>query len=255
MLQAPRRSILIIDDDKDSLEVLNDILSQEYVTHLASNGEDGVRLARSVHPDLILLDLMMPGMDGIRTCQTLRISEETREITILVITGSADQDPRINAFMNGADDMVSKPYETRELLARIRAKMRRLDERAPSTKQIIECGNLTLDLEKLEVTIDHELITISVLELNLLRFFLENKDRVVSRQTILEAVWKGAIVSDRTVDTHMASLRRKLVGFDHSFKTIYSAGYILKSEKPKKGTEGSHRRSNNGSNHSANKSH
>jgi two-component system alkaline phosphatase synthesis response regulator PhoP len=249
MLNPTRRSILIIDDDKESLEVLREILSQEYTTYLASNGEDGVRLARSAHPDLIILDLMMPGMDGARTCQALRNYEETRNTTILVITGSAEQDPRVNAFMNGADDMVSKPYHPRELLARVHAKMRRLDPRAHITKSVIHCGNLTMDPEKFEISINHEPIAISVLEFNLLRFFLENRDRVVSRQNILDAVWKDAVVSDRTVDTHMASLRKKLVGFDHTFKTIYSAGYILKSEKPKKGSDGSPRRS---SSHSSN---
>jgi DNA-binding response OmpR family regulator len=251
MLQASRRSVLIIDDDKDSLEVLNDILSTEYTTYLASNGEDGVQLARKVQPDLILLDLVMPGMDGIRTCQMLRASEETRDITILVITGSSDLDPRVGAFMSGADDMASKPYETRELMARIRAKMRRLDERKPLAAlptQTIRCGNLTLDPDKFEVTINNETITISVLEFNLLRFFVENVDRVVSRQKILEAVWKDSVVSDRTVDTHMASLRRKLVGFDHAFKTIYSAGYILKSENPKRGADSPPRRTNDPAN-------
>ncbi|MFL5815574.1 MAG: response regulator transcription factor [Bdellovibrionia bacterium] len=243
MLQASRRSILIIDDDKDSLEVLNDILSSEYKTYLASNGEDGVRMAREVRPDLILLDLVMPGMDGIRTCQTLRVSEETRDITILVVTGSSELDPRISAFGSGADDMVSKPYEIRELLARIRAKMRRLDEKNPAAaSQVIRCGNLTLDPDKFEVTINGETITISVLEFNLLRYFVENVDRVISRQKILEAVWKDSVVSDRTVDTHMASLRRKLVGFDHAFKTIYSAGYILKNESQKKSADSSQRR-------------
>lgn len=231
MLQAPKRSILIIDDDKDSLEVLNELLSDEYTTHLASNGEEGVKIAIDKQPDLVLLDLMMPGMGGTRTCEALRSNELTRNITIIVITGSSDQDPRIAAFMKGADDIVSKPYETRELMARIRSKIRRIEERSGSTSTgIIQCGNLSLDPDKIEVRIDGSPIAISVLEFNLLRYFLENVDRVVTRQKILEAVWKDSIVSDRTVDTHMASLRRKLVGFNHSFKTIYSAGYILKND-------------------------
>lgn len=232
MLRASKRSILIIDDDKDSLEVLNELLSEEYTTYLAANGEEGLQIALDEQPDLVLLDLMMPGMGGTRTCEALRMNELTRHITIIVITGAADQDPRIAAFTKGADDIVSKPYETRELLARIRSKIRRIEERTGSTDSIIQCGNLSLDPEKIEVRIDGTPIAISVLEFNLLRFFLENIDRVISRQKILDAVWKDSIVSDRTVDTHMASLRRKLGDFNHTFKTIYSAGYILKDESP-----------------------
>ncbi len=242
MLQTSQRSILIIDDDKDSLETLNDLLSDEYTTLLATNGEDGVRLAREKQPDLILLDLMMPGMCGTRTCEALRMNELTRHITIVVITGASEQDPRVAVFTKGADDMVSKPYETRELLARIRSKIRRIEERNPTSttsNQVIRCGNLTPDPEKLEVTNDEKPLAINVLRFNLLRYFLENMDRVISRQKILEAVWKDSVVSDRTVDTHMASLRRKLMGFNRTFKTIYSAGYILKSEGAQKANDAS----------------
>jgi DNA-binding response OmpR family regulator len=241
MALSPSRSILIIDDDQDSSIALSAVLSKSYDIKIAASGEEGVRLARTHLPDLILLDLLMPGMDGTLTCKTLRLSDLTRHIPIIIITSSCELDPKVDAFMNGADDMIQKPFEQRELLARIHSKMRRLDERKGTPSHAIECGNLTLNPVSLEVTINGNVIPISVLEFNLLRFFLENPDRVVSRDQILAAVWKDAIVSDRTVDTHMASLRRKLTQFNHTFRTIYSAGYILKKKPPHK-RDGSSRR-------------
>jgi DNA-binding response OmpR family regulator len=209
------------------LEFLNELLSSEYKTYTASNGEAGIQIARTAQPDLILLDLFMPGMCGNSTCETLRKSQDTQHIPIIIITGGTELDPRVRVLTAGADDIITKPYEIRELMARVHSKMRRIEERA-GTSKTLQCGNLVLDLQKLEVTIEGRTIPISVLEFNLLRFFIENVDRVVSRQNILDSVWKESVVSDRTVDTHMASLRRKLAGFDHNFKTVYSAGYILK---------------------------
>jgi two-component system phosphate regulon response regulator PhoB len=132
-----------------------------------------------------------------------------------------------SAFDLGADDYVVKTTRPRELVARILSKIRRIEEREEDP-ELITCGNLILNTRKLEATINSRPLPLSVLEFNLLRFFVANKDRVMSRQQILEGVWKDAVVSNRTIDTHMVYLRKKLVGFDHILATVYGAGYILR---------------------------
>lgn len=121
------------------------------------------------------------------------------------------------------------------MIARVTAKIRRLEEKIDKTG-LIACGNLVLDSKKLEARVDENPLTLSVLEFNLLKYFVINKERVVSRQQILEGVWKDSVVSNRTIDTHMVYLRKKLVGFNHTLATVYGAGYILR-ETPVISTE------------------
>lgn len=222
-----KRKVLIIDDEPDNRELIDHILSDKFRVLSAQDGEEGLRVARSELPDLILLDITMPKLDGIAVCEALRSNEATRHIPIIMLTASSDVDHRIKSYMTGADDFLSKPFRPQELVARVVSKIRRVEERV-GKEEVIDCGNLKLDLKKLEVTIDGKVIVLSVLEFNLLKCFVQNKDRVMSRERILEAVWRDSVVSDRTVDTHIVSLRKKLSGFDHSISTIYGAGYVLK---------------------------
>ncbi|MDZ4082888.1 MAG: response regulator transcription factor, partial [Bdellovibrionales bacterium] len=127
-------------------------------------------------------------------------------------------------------DYVIKSARPRELVARVVAKIRRLEEQVDEP-DIMTCGNLILNAARLEATVEDKTIPLSVLEFNLLRFFVLNKDRVVSRQQILEGVWKDAVVSNRTIDTHMVYLRKKLAGFSHTLATVYGAGYILREAR------------------------
>jgi DNA-binding response OmpR family regulator len=176
----------------------------------------------------------MPGMDGITVCEKLRSSEITRHIPIVILSGVADVDQRIKVFLTGADDFVTKPFRIKELAARVESKLRRVREveegmlQPDRSPEKITCGNLTLDSSKIEVSINGKVVPLSVLEFNLLRFIVVNADRVISRETILQNVWKDAVVTDRTVDTHIACIRKKLKDFDHVISTIYGAGYILK---------------------------
>ena len=228
-----KRRVLVIDDELSSLEILHDLLSPEFEVQTCSSSIDGLQFAKSQLPDLIILDLNMPNLDGLSVCKIVREAEVTRHIPILVLTGTLEADPRVQAFLLGADDLVAKPFSSAELLARVRSKIRRVNER-DRPRLVLACGNLRMDLEKLDIKIDDELIHLSVLEFDLLKFFVENKYCVISREKVLKEVWCDSIVSDRTVDTHMASLRKKLTGFDHRFATVYSAGYILKSSDSNK---------------------
>lgn len=222
-----KRTVLIVDDESDNRELIEQILGEKFKVLTAADGEEGIRVARSSLPDLILLDITMPKLDGFAVCETLRTNEATRDIPIIMLTASTDVDNRIKSFMTGADDFVPKPFRPKELLARVVSKIRRVEERQ-GKQEVVECGNLVLDLKKIEAVLNGKPLGLSVLEFNLLKCFVQNKDRVMSRERILEAVWRDSVVSDRTVDTHIVSLRKKLEGFDHQLATVYGAGYVLK---------------------------
>ncbi len=223
-----KRKILIVEDDQEQREMLEDILTERFHVFLASNAEQGMEIARSENPDVVLLDIRMPGTSGLTLCQQLRDDPATRQASVIMLTGVDDTESRIQAFSYGADDFISRPIRTKELIARIQSKLRRLEERE-TPQQLIVCGNLSLSCAKYEVRIGDKPIPVSVLEFNLLKFLVENRDRVVSRPEILEKVWSGAKVSARTVDTHMACLRKKLEGFSYPLSTIYGAGYVIKT--------------------------
>jgi DNA-binding response OmpR family regulator len=193
----------------------------------APDGDEGICVARELQPDLILLDIAMPKMDGIAVCESLRSHQATRHIPIIMLTAASDVDHRVKSYMTGADDFLAKPFRPKELVARVLSKIRRIEERTEKDESL-ECGNLVLDVKSMEARVEGKPIELSVLEFNLLKCFVQNKDRVMSRERILETVWRNSVVSDRTVDTHIVSLRKKLAGFDHVLGTIYGAGYILK---------------------------
>ncbi len=224
-----KRKVLVIDDEPENRELIEQILIGKFQVYLAADGEEGVTVARREQPDLILLDITMPKLDGIAACEALRSNEATRHIPIIMVTASGDIDNRIKAFLTGVDDFLAKPFSPKELVARVNSKIRRVDEK-DNKQEVLQCGNLNLDLHKLEAKINGNLIALSVLEFSLLKYLVLNRNRVLSREKILEAVWRDAVVSDRTVDTHMVSLRKKLIGFDHLLTTVYGAGYILKKE-------------------------
>jgi DNA-binding response OmpR family regulator len=227
VMSQQHKRVLLIEDDVENQKLLLDLLSDQYEVTLARDGEEGYRLARAGTPDIILLDLLMPKMNGVDACGLLRSHEATRHIPIIVLTGSSDFEMQLKAFDLGADDLMQKPFRPRELIARMSTKLKRIDEgkRQPT---VLTRGNLDMDLDRLECRVSGNLVVLSVLEFNLLRYFVENFDRVLSRERILQAVWRDAVVTDRTVDTHMTSLRKKLQNSSLTFVTLYGAGYILK---------------------------
>lgn len=229
-LKMPHKRILVIDDDPGILDFIEELLSFRFQILKAADVSTGLQLADAGKPDLIILDLGLEKESGHDLCRALRARPETKHIPILIYTGSDDIENVTKAFDFGADDYVIKSARPRELVARVVAKIRRLEEQVDEP-DVVTCGNLTLNAARLEATVENKTIPLSVLEFNLLRFFVLNKDRVVSRQQILEGVWKDAVVSNRTIDTHMVYLRKKLAGFSHSLATVYGAGYILREAR------------------------
>lgn len=224
------KRILVIDDDPGILDFIEELLSFRFQILKAGDATSGLQMADTGKPDLIILDLGLENQSGHDLCRVLRKRPETKHIPILIYTGADDIENLTQAFDFGADDYVIKSARPRELVARVVAKIRRLEEQVDEP-DVVTCGNLTMNAARLEATINERTIPLSVLEFNLLRFFVVNKEKVVSRQQILEGVWKDAVVSNRTIDTHMVYLRKKLAGFSHNLATVYGAGYILRESR------------------------
>jgi DNA-binding response OmpR family regulator len=225
-LVLAKHKILIVDDEQDNRDFLSKILSKNYQVITAADGDECVRLAKQENPTLILLDIQMPQMDGFDACQKLRTDESTQNIPVIMVSGTQDQERQIKSFDRGADDFVEKPYKIKDLTARIQSKIRRIEEKIVKN-QIITCENLTLDVLKVEAKVDGERIDMSVLEFNLLKFFIDHKNQVLSRDRIMKSVWRSC-VSVRSIDTHVCVMKSKLKGFNLEFVSVYGKGYVLR---------------------------
>ncbi len=224
---AGLRTILIIDDEPSHAVLLSELLADRFRILTATDGEAGIRLASSESPDLVLLDVRLPRQSGLVVCSALRQDEQTRDIPIIVMTGHDNQEARTMAYRMGADDYLSKPFSLDEMLARVESKMRRVQERE-TPRARVELGNLVVDRARMEASIDGATLMLSALEFKLLEYFVDRPEQILSRDQILEDVWKGAVVTPRTVDTHISFIRKKLANSHYGIRTIYGAGYILR---------------------------
>jgi DNA-binding response OmpR family regulator len=222
------KKVLIVDDDQENLTLVADMLRSEFQPLMAPNGREGILVAVREQPDLILLDVNMPEMDGFEVCKRLREQPGTRQIPIIMLTTASSLDSRVKGLDLGADDYITKPFQVRELVARIHARLRRheLDRKAETS---LELGNLKLDSKSFQVWVNNESVKLTRIEFELLRYFLEHPNQVVDRQKLLGDLWPDAVVTNRTVDTHVANLRKKIKGFSYPLETIYGSGYILKT--------------------------
>ncbi|MCM2324154.1 MAG: response regulator transcription factor [Oligoflexia bacterium] len=221
------KRILIIEDDPAFLQLVSQLLSSYYEPLTAASGAEGLRQARECRPDLVLVDVRMPEINGFEVCRRLRDMPETRDVPIIMLTGQTEMENRVRGLELGADDYVLKPFDASELLARIKARLRRAKSyRRPF--ESFQVANLMVDPRRGEVTLDGERVELTRAELQLLQYFLERPDELVSREQLLGDLWAYTAVS-RTVDTHVARLRQKLKGFDWEIRTVFGAGYILKT--------------------------
>jgi len=223
-----RRKILIIEDDRDIVEMVEYNLREEgYATVSALNGEEGVNLARSERPDLIILDIMLPIVDGFEVCRTLKSDNTTSHIPIIILSAKSQETDKVVGLELGADDYITKPFSPRELIARIRAIMRRGTEQQQSG--VIEKGEVIIDSAKHKVMVGGEQIPLTTTEFKLLEYLARRPGVVLSRYQILDAVsGDDTVVSDRTVDAHIKSLRRKLGTAKDYIETVRGAGYRFK---------------------------
>jgi two-component system, OmpR family, phosphate regulon response regulator PhoB len=219
-------TILVIEDEKDLQKVLDYNLRQAgYKVWTASRGRDGLRLAREHHPDLILLDLMLPDIPGTDVCRALRAAPETAGVRILMLTARGEEIDRVLGFELGADDYVVKPFSVRELLLRIQAVLRRGRPEAPASA-IVRFGALRLDREAHRTWVQDEEVELTALEFRLLLTLHDRRNRVLTREKLLDDVWGiDADVTTRTVDTHVKRLREKLGIAGHYLETVRGVGY------------------------------
>ena len=220
-------TILLVDDEQDLVDTLRYSLEREgYTTLAARNGAAALDvLGHSQPPDLVLLDWMLPDMSGAEVCRSLRMSERTRRVPVIMVSARSDEIDRVVGFELGADDYVTKPFSVRELLLRIRAILRRRGgEGAVSDEG--QCERLRVDLDGHQVWVDDHRVGLTALEFRLLTTLLARRGRVQTREMLLNDVWGMQVdVTTRTVDTHMQRLRKKLGEIGHYIETLRGVGY------------------------------
>jgi two-component system alkaline phosphatase synthesis response regulator PhoP len=230
MQQASKgHTLLLIDDEPDIIEFLTYNLKKEgYKVFSASNGEEGVKMVQQIHPSLILLDVMMPKMDGIETCQIIRKDLNITQPIIAFLTSRAEDYSQIAGFEAGADDYISKPVRPRLLISKVESLLRRLDRPVNDQNELSE-SKLKIDREKFKVEMNGITLLLPKKEFELLELLASRPGKVYTRDQILSIVWGNeTIVGERTIDVHIRKLREKL-GDDY-IRTIKGVGYTF-SEK------------------------
>jgi two-component system phosphate regulon response regulator PhoB len=223
-------TILVVEDEKDIRELLRHHLEREHFRVLAaSSGEEGLRVARRDHPDLILLDLMLPGLDGLEVCRSLRADAETKRTPIVMLTARSEDADVVAGLELGADDYVTKPFHPRVLLARLRAVLRRLEDQRAEPGETLTLDALVIDTVRHQVRLDGRELVLTLTEFRILLHLARHPGRVFSRYQILDGIQgQDSFVLDRTIDVHIAALRRKLGAFGDRIETVRGVGYRFK---------------------------
>lgn len=223
------KKILIIEDDQDIVELLRHYLQKEnFVLKDAADGFSGLEKAKAESFDLIILDIMLPEMDGLEVCKELRGDPKTAPVPIIMLTAKAEETDKIVGLELGADDYVTKPFSPKELVARVKALLRRA-ERRPEKQKVYHYGKLILDLSKHEVIFDNKPIELTSKEFDLLECLLRSKGRVLSRDYLMNEVWGYDYYGGmRTVDVHIRRLREKIPVLSGVIQTVKNLGYKLK---------------------------
>lgn len=224
------RKILVVDDEHHILELIQfNLESNDFDVITCDNGEGAVRTAEQEDIDLIILDLMLPGIDGIEVCKRIRKSSN-KKVPIIMLTAKGEENDKIVGLDIGADDYMTKPFSIRELLARIKAILRRTEDSSDDNENIIKVKNVTIDIEKHEVRKDDNILELTLKEFELLKMLARNKGKVLSRDVILDKIWGYEYFGDtRTVDVHIRHLRKKIDDNDGVFiETVRGVGYKMK---------------------------
>jgi two-component system phosphate regulon response regulator PhoB len=220
-----KERILIIEDERSLTEVLSYNLYQEgYEVIVAHEGREGLRKAQTLLPSLVILDLMLPGLDGLAICRELRAASSTASIPILMLTAKAEETDQVVGFAVGADDYVTKPFSVKVLLQRVKVLLRRGSAAEPSAEVIEACG-IRIDKRSHRVTVEGEPLQLTPTEFRLLEALVRQPGRALTRHDLMEAAMSDAIVLERTVDVHIKSLRRKLDKAGERIETVRGVGY------------------------------
>ena len=220
------KTVLIVEDDRNIADLLRLYLEKEgYTVVIAPDGMRGVEQFRTVHPSLVLLDVMLPGLDGWGVCRAIRAESQT---PIIMLTAKSETEDKVNGLKQGADDYITKPFERKEVLARIEAVLRRSGIEPEKSRRRLEFDKLIIDMDAFELTVDGKKVPTPPKEMELLYHLASTPNRVYTRNQLLDEVWGFDYFGDtRTVDVHIKRLREKLEGVSDQWdlKTVWSVGY------------------------------
>lgn len=222
------KKILIVDDEDHIRELLKFNLEKNgYVVYMANDGLEGLKLAREKQVDLILLDLMLPGMDGFEVCKEIRKDNIISNVPIIMLTAKSEEIDKILGLELGADDYITKPFSIRELSARIKALLRRSNVKYDN--EVLRFGNITLNLQTREVLKNGEKLDFTLKEFEVLKLLIQNKGKILTREILLDKIWGYEYVGEtRTVDVHIRHIRKKIEEDDKNpiyIQTIRGVGY------------------------------
>jgi DNA-binding response OmpR family regulator len=228
----PSEHILVVEDESDIRELIKYNLERDgYKVSEASNGEDGLRIAKEEHPDLILLDLMMPGIEGLDVCRNLKNEKSTSDISIIMVTAKGEESDIVVGLELGADDYIPKPFSPRVLLARVKAVLRRSSGEEPviSDDSTIQRGDLKIHPGRHEASIEGKVLDLTFTEFNVLHLLAKRPGWVFTRYQIVDAIrGDDYSVSDRSVDVQVVGLRKKLAQYSSLVETVRGVGYRFK---------------------------
>lgn len=235
MTTQPSHRILVVDDEADITALVAYHLAKAgYRVTTAGNGRDALESAREERPDLVVLDLMLPGVSGYDVLAELRRREETRDIGVILLTARKEEPDRIKGLSLGADDYLPKPFSPQELVLRVGAVLRRLAAPAVAAGGLLAAGPIALDKTAHRVTVDGDEVELTATEFKLLRTLIEREGRVQSRAQLLETVWRAQPdIQTRTVDMHVQRLRQKLGKAGDCVETVRGAGYRFRRPEPR----------------------
>lgn len=227
----PRFSVLIVDDEAGIRDLMIQILSTKYTVYSSPNATEARRVVLEHNPDLVIVDIYMPGDSGIVLCRDIREDPASKHIPVIIMTARNARETRVKAFESGADDFLEKPFHMDELISRVDSKLKRVVE-SKFPRLTINAGDLTLDLESLEAELDGEAIEVKQLEFRILSILMKNLGKLVTRKVIEADIWGNDLPSTRSLDTHMATIRRKLSRSKRLvMRTVYGEGFVLETKK------------------------
>ncbi len=221
--------ILIAEDDADIADLVAHHLSKAgHSTEVISSGPEALSRVRASKPDVLILDLMLPGMDGLDICRSLRADPRTADVTIIMLTARGEETDRVVGLEVGADDYVSKPFSPKELVARVGAVQRRVVRSIAASSPSLTYGTVSVDVDRHTVMADDREVRLTALEFRLLQYLLEHRGRVLTRDRLLSDVWGYSYTGNtRTVDVHIRRLREKIPTLATAIETVKQFGYIL----------------------------
>jgi two-component system phosphate regulon response regulator PhoB len=232
---SPR--ILVVDDEPDIAALVAFHLAREsYRVRTAASGPEAIAALEAEVPDLVVLDLMLPGMSGLEVLREIRARGELADVPVILLTARAEEQQRIEGLSLGADDYVTKPFSPRELILRVGAVLRRVRQAPPATEggAVLRAGSITLNVDAASVSIDGEALDLTATEFKLLQTLMERRGRVQSRRQLLQAAWGvTANITTRTVDMHVQRLRTKLGAEAERLETVRGFGYRFRADSPR----------------------